>query len=598
MSKKSPEEKAEQLHKMRHSLAHIMAEAVQSLFPEVKFGIGPVIDNGFYYDFDLPRTLIPEDLPLIEAKMAEIIKAKNPFERQEVSKAEALAFFQKANEPYKLELIADLNDGEITLYRSGKFVDLCRGPHVENTAQVGAFKLTHIAGAYWKGDEKNKMLQRIYGVAFADKKELKQYLAMVEEAKKRDHRKLGKDLDLFTISPLVGRGLPLLTERGATIYRELERFIIDEEMKRGYKHVKTPELARTALFEKSGHYPYYADNMYPKMVVDENEVVLRPVTCPHHFEVYGRKAHSYRDLPVRIAETANLYRYEQSGELSGLIRVMSFCLADSHIVCTKEQAKEEIKRALDLIEYANGIVLGFKKGDDYSYRLSLGDRENKKKYHDDKESWDFSEIILEEVLQELELPYATAKDEAAFYGPKIDIQMKNVLGKEDTVFTVQYDCFMPGRFGLTYTDENGQDITPVVIHRSSIGCIQRTMAYLIEKYAGIFPLWLAPEQVRVIPVLSDKNMDYARGIAEQLRAAGFRVEVDRSTDTLGKKIRNAELMKVNYMLVVGDKDIEAQTVSVRPLTGDDLGALPLADFLAMISQERDRKMIKQDAKKE
>lgn len=596
MSKLTKEQKEEQLHAMRHSLAHIMAEAVQEMFPEVQFGIGPVIDNGFYYDFDLPRTLVPEDLPLIEKKMLEIIKQKAPFERQEVSKKEALQFFQKAKEPYKLELIAELNDGEITLYRSGKFVDLCKGPHVENTGQVGAFKLTHIAGAYWRGDEKNKMLQRIYGVAFADKKELKAYLAMVEEAKKRDHRKLGKELDLYIHSDLVGKGLPLLTKRGAAIRRELERFITDEEIKRGYEHVITPELAKVALYEKSGHYPYYKDTMYPVMKVDEEELILRPMTCPHHFQIYADKLRSYRDLPMKIAELAKLYRYEKSGELTGLIRLRSFCLADSHIFCRPETKyyDEVIGEVLELIEYANG-VLGLKSGVDYTYRLSLGDRENKKKYYIGKEDgsdWDEAENTLRGVLERRKIEFEEAKDEAAFYGPKIDIQMKNALGKEDTAFTVQYDLCLPTRFDLKYIKEDGTEERPVVIHRSSIGCIERTMAFLIEKYAGIFPLWLAPEQVRVIPVSAEKHLDYAKSIVEELKKNNFRVELDDSAESVGKKIRNADQMKVNYMVIVGDKDIEAETVSVRPLRGDDLGAMKLEKFVGMIKKERDEKIIK------
>ena len=501
----SEENKDNQLETMRHSAAHIMAEAVQSLIPGAKFAIGPAIEDGFYYDFDLPRPLTPEDLPEIEKMMKEIIKSNLPFNHSEVSKEEARKMF--ADQPYKLELIDDVEGDVVTLYRQGNFTDLCRGPHVRYTSQVKAFKLTSIAGAYWRGNEHNKMLQRVYGLAFKTQKELEDYILWLEEVKKRDHRKIGKDLDLFIFSELVGKGLPLYTEKGSTIRRELERFVVDEELKRGYKHVYTPDLANVALYKTSGHYPYYKDTMYPLMKVDEEELILRPMTCPHHYQYYASRPRSYRELPFRIAELAKQFRYEKSGELTGLARVRLFCLADGHIICQKEQAVNEINGALDLIEYAAG-VFGLKKGEDYRYRLSKGDRADTKKYYKDDAAWDFAEDVLRSVLKNRNANFFEADNEAAFYGPKIDIQMKNVSGKEETAFTVQYDFVGPKRFNLTYIDNDGKEKEPIVIHRSSIGAIERTMAFLIEHYAGAFPLWLSPVQVKIIPI-SDKHNEHA-----------------------------------------------------------------------------------------
>jgi threonyl-tRNA synthetase len=570
----------EKLDTMRHSTSHVMAEAVKSIFPEAKFGIGPTIEDGFYYDFDLPRTLTPEDLPVIEAKMKEIVKSNSPFIKEMVSKDEARKLF--ANQPYKLELIDELPEEKVTVYRQGDFTDMCRGPHVRYTSAIKTFKLMSIAGAYWRGSEKNPMLQRIYGVAFNNQKELDEYLFTQEEIRKRDHRKIGKDLDLFVFMDLVGKGLPIFTEKGSIIRRTLERFVVDEEIKRGYKHIYTPDLANIDLYKTSGHYPYYKDTMYPVMKVDEEELMLRPMTCPHHFQYYASKPRSYRELPFRIAELAKQFRYEKSGELTGLMRVRTFCLADSHIICQKDQATGELNTVLDLIEYM-ASVLGYKAGENYRYRLSLGDRKDDKKYYKDDESWDFAENVLRQVLIQRKANYFEAEKEAAFYGPKIDIQMKNVAGKEDTAFTVQYDFVMPKRFKLTFIDKDSKEKEPIVIHRSSIGAIERTMAFLIERYAGAFPVWLSPVQAMIIPI-SDQHLDYARKIETELKGESIRVQVDDSNERMNQKIREAQLQKIPYMLVVGDKEAENSTVSVRLRTGEQLPPISLDEFKSKIKQ--------------
>jgi threonyl-tRNA synthetase len=574
------EEKAidEKLDTMRHSTSHVMAEAVQSLFPEAKFGIGPTIEDGFYYDFDLPHPLTPDDLPVIEAKMQEIVKANLPFTRELVTKEEARRIFK--DQPYKLELIDELPEEQVTIYRQGKFTDMCRGPHVKYTGSIKAFKLMSIAGAYWRGSEKRPMLQRIYAIAFNSKKELDEYLAFQEELKKRDHRKIGKDLDLFVFTDLIGKGLPIFTEKGSIIRRILERFVVDEEIKRGYKHVYTPDLAKVELYRTSGHYPYYKDTMYPVMKVDEEELMLRPMTCPHHYQYYASKPRSYKELPFRIAELAKQFRYEKSGELTGLTRVRSFCLADAHIVCRSDQAIDEIMQALDLIEYA-AKVLGLDTG--RRYRLSLGDRKDDKKYYKDDAAWDYAEDVLRQVLRQRDANFFEAANEAAFYGPKIDIQMKNFAGKEDTLFTVQYDFVAPKRFQLTYIDKDGKEKEPIVIHRSSIGAIERTMAFLIERYAGAFPVWLSPVQVIIVPI-SDQHLDYARKIESDLRENDIRVQVDDRNERMNQKIREAQLEKIPYMLVVGDKEVEKGTVSVRLRTGEQLPPLSLDEFKLKIKR--------------
>ena len=561
---------------IRHSLSHIMAHAVGELFPGTKFGIGPIIENGFYYDFDLPKSFSEKDFPKIEKKMREIIKKNISFKKKKLSEKEIKKYVK--SQPYKSELIKELLKAKMTFYESGDFIDLCQGPHIKSSKEINsnAFKLTKVAGAYWRGDEGNPMLTRIYGVAFNTKKELNEYLKAQEEAKKRDHRKLGKDLDLFVFAEEVGAGLPLLTEKGATIRRVLERFVIDEEIKRGYQHVYTPDLAKVKLYEISGHYPYYKDTMYPVMKVDEDKLILRPMSCPHHFMLFKSKPRSYKELPLKIAEMAKLYRYEKSGELTGLMRVRSFCLADSHIFCRKDQAASVIKEVIDLINFIAG-TLKLKKGKDYWFRLSLGDPKNKKKYYDDPKSWKQGEKILKNVLEKMKAPYVIAKDEAVFYGPKIDVQMKNVAGKEDTAFTVQYDFCMPARFKLQYINEKGKKEQPIVVHRSSIGSLERTMAFLIEYYAGNFPLWLAPEQMWVIPV-GKQHIKYAKDIVKKLTENNFRCQLKDANESVSKKIRNGEIQKIPYLLVVGDEEKKEKSVRIRE-KGKDLGKIKLTSFV-------------------
>lgn len=576
----------EKLSHIRHTLAHLLAASVREMYPGAKNAIGPAVDDGFYQDFDLPNPISENDLPKIEKKMREKLKSWKEFTRSEVTPEEAKKEF--AWNEYKCELIDEFTEEakKLTFYTVGGFLDLCKGGHSENPAKdidPQAFKLDRVAGAYWRGDEKNKMLTRIYGLAFATKEELDAYIAQREEARKRDHKKLGKELDLFHFSEVVGKGLPLWTEKGATIRRELERFIVDEEIRRGYIHVVTPDIAKLDLYRKSGHYPHYKESMYAPIQIDEEEFMLRPMTCPHHFELYLRKPHSYRELPMRIAELAQLYRYEQSGELSGLQRVRTFCLADAHIVCaSEEQAVEEVGKALDLIEYVAG-VFGLKQGEEYSYRLSLGDRTNSEKYYKNDAGWDKAEDLLRKHLQSRKSRFVEAPGEAAFYGPKVDIQMKNVNGKEDTAFTVQYDFCMPERFDLTYTDEHGEKKSAFVVHRSSIGAIERIMAFLIEHYAGAFPLWLSPVQVKILPV-SDKHTAYGNEVLQQLRQANVRVEMSEANESLGKRIREAKLEKVPYFLVLGDAEADAKTATLEGRTGK-VGTFPITELISKLSEE-------------
>jgi threonyl-tRNA synthetase len=508
-----------------------------------------------------------------------------PFVRLEKSVAEAKQL--SAGQAYKIELITELekNNQPITYYQSGKFSELCAGPHVASSKEINAdsFKLISSAGAYWRGDEKNKMLQRIYGVAFASRQELDEYLKQQEEAKKRDHRKLGQDLDLFTFADEVGKGLPLLTPKGSIIRRELERFTVDEELKRGYMHVFTPPLAKTDLYKTSGHYPYYKDTMYPVMKVDDDELILRPMTCPHHFMLYKSKPRSYRELPIRFAELAAQFRYEKSGELSGLMRVRMFTLADAHIFLSPEQAEKEIIEVLKLIDYMNG-KLGLKKGKDYLYRLSLGDRQDTKKYYKDDQAWDYAENVLRNVLKKQKAPFYEAAGEAAFYGPKIDVQMKRVNGQEDTAFTVQYDFVLPNRFKLTYTDNQGQEREPVVIHRASIGCLERTIAFLVEHYAGAFPVWLSPVQAQILTV-GKAHKRFGKKLHEELLKSGIRSYLDDGNDTVGYKIRQAEKQKVPYMLVVGDKEVKGKSLAVRLRGEKEIKKIPLKKFIKQVQQE-------------
>ncbi|MCA9369237.1 MAG: threonine--tRNA ligase [Pseudomonadales bacterium] len=575
----------EDLAALRHSASHLLAAAVLEIYPDAKPTIGPSTDDGFYYDFDFVEPISEKDLQKIEQKMKELVKDWNGFEHRVVDAQEALAIYK--NNEYKSELIRELagENQTLTLYKSGEFEDLCRGGHIDNPKkELRFFKLLSLAGAYWRGSEENKMLTRIYGTAFFSKEELTENLQMREEAKERDHRKIGKDLGLFVFSDTIGKGLPLWTEKGATIRRELERFITDEEIRRGYSHVITPDIANLDLYRKSGHYPYYKDSMYAPIEIDEEEYMLRPMTCPHHFELYSSTPHSYKELPMRIAELAKLYRYERSGELSGLIRVRSFCLADAHIVCTKQQAKAEINGVLDLIEYISSDVFGLEKGKNYSYRLSLGDRSDEKKYFKDDASWDFAEDVLRQVLVERDAAYVEAEGEAAFYGPKIDIQMRNVNGKEDTAFTVQYDFVMPQRFDLKYINEAGEEEQPIVIHRSSIGAIERSIAFLIEHYAGKFPVWLSPTQVSVLPI-SDKYLEYAGEVANELQRHNVRVHLDERAERLQAKIRHAQLEKIPYMLVVGEKEQADGAVAVRRRDTKEQNVVALKDFVAQVVSE-------------
>jgi threonyl-tRNA synthetase len=571
------------LDNLRHSTSHLLAAAVVSLWPKAKPTLGPPIEEGFYYDFS-DLKISDDDLPRIEQKMVQLVKDWKGFEKNEVSAVEAKKLF-KGN-PFKLELIKEFEKEKqkITLFKSGEFVDLCRGGHIENPGkEIKYFKLLSVAGAYWRGDEKNPMLTRIYGTVFFSQKELDEYLKSKEEAAENDHRKIGKDLGLFVFSDLVGKGLPLLTAKGSTIRRELERFIVDEEIKRGYQHVYTPPLAKTDLYKKSGHYPYYKDTMYPVMKIDEEELILRPMTCPHHFMIYASELHSYRELPIRIAEISPQFRYEKSGELTGLIRIRMFNLADAHIFTSPEQAEGEIKGVLDLISYANR-VLGLKKGEDYRFRLSLGDRKDTKKYYKDDKAWDHAEGVLRKVLKAQDVPFFEAAGEAAFYGPKIDVQFRKLSGKEETAFTVQYDFVMPKRFDLKYIAQDGKEKEVVVIHRASIGCIERTMAFLIEKYHGNFPTWLAPVQVKILPI-TDKNLKYAKSVAKVLSEEGIRYELDERSETLQAKIRDAQLAKVPYMLILGGKEEQSSSVAVRLRSGKDLGAVPLNKFVSEIKEE-------------
>ena len=590
------EEKLEKMSKgeqelwaLRHTAEHVLHTALQNLYPSMKKAMGPATDDGFYHDFDLGDKVSEEDFPKIEKEMQRIIDLNLPMVQRFVTAKEAHSIFK--NNLYKLEWVSDIEKrGEkFSLFSIGNIdTDLCSGPHAKSTGVVKAFKLLSVAGAYWHGDEKNKMLTRVYGTAFKLKKELDDYLALIEEAKKRDHRKLGKDLGLFVFSDLVGKGLPMLTAKGATIRRELERFIVDEEIKRGYQHVITPSLAKVDLYKTSGHYPYYKNTMYPPMIVDDEKLILRPMTCPHHFMLYKSEPHSYRELPIRLAELSPQFRYEKSGELTGLMRVRMFCLADAHIISQTENAKEEIKKVLELIDFVNS-TLGMVKGKDYRYRLSLGDRKDTKKYFKDDVSWDNAEQVLREVLVDIKAPFFEAPNEAAFYGPKIDIQIKNISGHEETAFTVQYDFVMPKRFQLTYIDTDGKEKEPVVIHRSSLGAFERTMAFLIEKYAGALPLWLSPVQISIIPI-GERHVKAAQKVMEEMKTAGIRVELNEKNEPMGAKIREATLQKIPYMAIIGDREIADNSVSVRTRSGEDLKAIKLSDFINRLSKDIEHKL--------
>ncbi len=568
----------DRLYRMRHSAAHIMAEAVLEMFPEAKFAIGPPIDTGFYYDFELPRALTPEDLPEIERRMRDRMSSDVPFEHSELPKAEALKLF--AGQPFKVELIEGISDAAVSLYKQGMFLDLCEGPHVGRTGQVPPFKLTSVAGAYWRGDEKRPMLQRIYGAMFETQEELDDYLHRLEEAARRDHRKLGRELELFTSSELVGSGLPTLLPKGATIRRLLEEYILKQERESGYEHVYSPVLAKVDLYKISGHWAHYRDSMFPPMQLEHEEMVLRPMNCPHHILVYQNKLHSYRELPVRIAELGTMYRYEKSGVVGGLSRVRAMTLNDAHIFCRPDQIKAEIMGVIRLVERAFA-TLGIT---DYTYRLSLRDPANTEKYVQDGELWRVAEAELRDVLDSLKLDYYDGVGEAAFYGPKIDIQIRDTLGREETLATIQVDRHLPAQFDLKYVGEDGQHHRPVMIHRGIIGTMERIMAYLIELYAGAFPAWLAPVQAMVIPI-ADRHADYAHEVLESLRAAGLRAGVDARSERMNAKIRDAQLQKIPYMLIVGDREAEQQAVSVRTRSGEDLKSMPVFQFIDRLQDE-------------
>ena len=575
-----------------HTCSHVMAQAVKRLYPQVKLAIGPSIDSGWYYDFDADFSFTQEHLDAIEAEMKKICKEKLPLVRSEKPRAEAVAYMESLGEPYKVELINDLpEDAVISFYTQGEFTDLCAGPHLDSTGRIkaNAFKLTQCCGAYWRGDSKRKMLQRIYGIAFPKKEELDEYLQKQEEARKRDHNKLGRELEYFTTVDVIGQGLPILLPKGARVIQTLQRWVEDEEEKRGYLLTKTPLLAKRELYKISGHWDHYLDGMF--VLGDPHDetkecFALRPMTCPFQYQVYLNRARSYRDLPMRLGETSTLFRNEDSGEMHGLIRVRQFTISEGHIVLRPDQLEEEFKRCLDLAKYCLGTV-GLLE--DCTFRFSQWDPANpNNKYEGTAEQWNEAQEIMGRILDDLGVKYTVGFDEAAFYGPKLDIQYKNVFGKEDTLVTIQIDLLLAERFGMEYTDQNGQKVRPYIIHRTSLGCYERTLAYLIEKYAGALPLWMMPTQVRVLPI-TDRAHDYAQEIVDRLRDAGIRAESDYRSEKLGYKIREAQMQKIPYMLVVGDRDMENQTVSVRTRAGVDLGAMSVDDFRTKCRAEIDTK---------
>ncbi|MEK5147671.1 MULTISPECIES: threonine--tRNA ligase [Psychrobacillus] len=573
-------ESDEALEILRHSSAHLLAQAVKRLFKDVKLGIGPVIENGFYYDIDSPVPITAEDLPLIEKEMKKIINENIEIIRHDVSRQ--VAFDKFKEDEYKVELLEAIPEGEqVSIYEQGDFFDLCRGVHVPSTGKLKEFKLLSIAGAYWRGNSDNKMLQRIYGTAFFKKEELTHHLNMLEEAKERDHRKIGKELELFTTSQKVGQGLPLWLPNGATIRRVIERYIVDKELKLGYKHVYTPVLGSKELYETSGHWDHYQDSMFPPMEMDNETLVLRPMNCPHHMMVFKSGMHSYRNLPLRIAELGTMHRYEMSGAVSGLQRVRGMTLNDAHLFVRPDQIKSEFQKVVELII---SVYKDFNL-EDYSFRLSYRDPQNKEKYFDNDEMWEKAQNMLKEAMDELGLDYFEAEDEAAFYGPKLDVQVKTAIGKEETLSTVQLDFLLPERFDLNYIGEDGKHHRPVVIHRGVVSTMERFVAFLIEEYKGAFPTWLAPVQVEIIPVSNEVHFEFAKQIEEQLVAAGLRVEMDDREEKLGYKIREAQMQKIPYMLVLGDKELEAGNVNVRKYGEQQSESIPFAEFLERLKEE-------------
>ena len=562
-----------------HTTSHIMAQAVKRLFPNVKFAIGPAIDEGFYYDFDVEKPFTEEDKEKIENEMKKIIKENIEIERFSLPRKEALDLMK--DQPYKKELIEELEEGEeISFYKQGDFTDLCAGPHLMNTGKVKVVKILSSSGAYWRGSEKNKMLQRIYAISFPKASQLEEYLNKLEEARQRDHRKIGKALDLFMTHELVGSGLPMYLPNGATIRRLLERYIQDKEIKMGYKHVYTPSMANSELYKVSGHWDHYKEDMFPVMKIGNEELVLRPMNCPHHMLIYKNKLHSYRDLPVRIGELAHDFRYEDSGAVCGLERVREMCQNDAHLFVRPDQIKEEVGRVVKLI-LAVYEDFGFK---DYEFRLSLRDKNDKEKYFDDDEMWEKAESQLREILKELGIEFYEAEGEAAFYGPKLDVQLKSAIGHDVTVSTCQLDFLLPERFKLEYVGEDGEKYRPVVIHRAILGTLDRFMAFLIEETKGAFPLWLSPLQVKILPI-SDKQNEYGEKVKAKLEEKGIRVELDNRNEKIGYKIREAQLEKIPYMLVVGDKEVESNSVSVRSRENGDIGQEDVEEFIKNLEEE-------------
>ena len=577
-----------------HTCSHVLAQAMKRLHPEVKLAIGPSIENGFYYDFDTPRPFTPEDLAALEAEMRKICKEKLKLERFELPREEAIKFMEEKEEPYKVELIQDLpEDAHISFYKQGDFTDLCAGPHLDSTGRIkgNAIKLTSATGAYWRGDSNRKMLQRIYGVAFPKKDELDEYLAKQAEALKRDHNKLGRELEYFTTVDVIGQGLPVLLPKGARVVQLLQRWIEDTEQKRGYLLTKTPLMAKRDLYKISGHWDHYLDGMF--ILGDPHDetkecFALRPMTCPFQYQVYLNRQRSYRELPMRLGETSTLFRNEDSGEMHGLIRVRQFTISEGHLILRPDQLEEEFKGCLDLAKYCLG-TLGLL--DKCTFRFSQWDPANpNNKYEGTAEQWEEAQRVMAQILKDLDVDYTVGIDEAAFYGPKLDIQYKNVYGKEDTLVTIQIDMLLAEKFGMYYIDENGEKKLPYIIHRTSMGCYERTLAYLIEEFAGALPVWMAPEQVRFLPV-TDRACDYCADLARQLSDLGYRVDVDYRNEKIGKKIREATMEKIPYMIVVGDRDMENNTVSVRLRTGEDLGAMPMADFIAKLKAVVDSKSL-------
>ena len=572
-----------------HTASHIMAQAVNRLYPGTKFAIGPAVDNGFYYDMELPQAITNDDLAKIEAEMKKIVKEDIEIERFELPVAEALELMK--GQDYKEELIREhAAEGEhISFYKQGDFTDLCAGPHLMRTGNVKAVKLTSITGAYWRGDASNKMLQRLYGIAFPKQSLLEEHLTMLEEAKKRDHNKLGRELELFTTSDVIGQGLPILLPKGARIVQLLQRFVEDEEQRRGWLLTKTPFMAKSDLYKISGHWDHYKDGMFVLGDEEKDKEVfaLRPMTCPFQYQAYLNRKRSYRDLPLRYNETSTLFRNEASGEMHGLIRVRQFTISEGHLMCTPEQLEDEFRKSLELAIF---MLKTLGLYEDVSYRFSKWDPNDRAKYIGTEEQWNEAQGLMERILNHLEIPYEVGIGEAAFYGPKLDIQIKNVYGKEDTLITIQIDQMLAEQFGMVYTDKDGKQKTPCIIHRTSIGCYERTLALLIEKYAGAFPLWLAPVQVKLLPI-ADRHLDYLYEVKKQLEDKGFRCEVDDRSEKIGYKIREAQLEKVPYMVVVGDKDIENNTISIRKRKEGDLGAMTVEQFLEKIVPDRDNKVI-------